>query len=526
VGEGDAMTRKRTIGIRNSASKPEAVRAVSAVPSLTPSTEWSELARRRRRGIVGRRGVLMRRAFVITDLFALIAAFLITEQIYGEEYPSWIDRVAGSTEYTVFFATLPIWLLILKLYGLYGRDAERTDHSSADDIVPVFHGVTVGVWLFQGAAWLTQLAQPKFPKLFVFWIIALCLAVAGRVVARQLCRRSPAYIQNAVIVGADASGQLIARKLVQHPEYGLNLLGFVDSRPVQVGPPIEQLPFLGRTAELPEIVRDRDVERVIVAGHVGGEDELELVHRLKRCDVQVDIISRLFEVMGPGVGMHKIESVLLLGLAPTRLSRTSLLLKRGIDLVVAATMLVVTAPLLAWIAWRIRRDSSGPIFFRQTRLGLNMGEFAMLKFRTMIVGTDQDSHREYIGQIMDKRVAPAASGLYKLDRTNEITPFGRWLRKTSLDELPQLINVLKGDMSLVGPRPCLPYELEHFEPHHYERFSVPAGLTGYWQVTARARSTYVEALDMDVAYARDWSLGFDFWLLARTPLLLMRKGTA
>jgi exopolysaccharide biosynthesis polyprenyl glycosylphosphotransferase len=491
---------------------------------VTPSAEWSELARRRRRGIVGRRGALIRRAFVITDLFALTAAFLLSEAIYGE-HPSWDNRVAGGTEYIVFFASLPVWLLILKLYGLYGRDAERTDHSSADDIVPVFHGVTVGVWLFQGAAWLTQLAQPKFPKLLVFWITALCLAVAGRVIARQLCRRSPAYIQNAVIVGADTSGQLIARKLLQHPEYGLNLLGFVDARPAQLGPPIEQLPFLGSTAELPAIVRDRDVERVIVAGQIDSESEIELVHRLKRSDVQIDIVSRLFEVLGPGVGMHKIESVLLLGLAPTRLSKTSLFLKRAIDLVIAATMLVATAPLLAWIAWRIRRDSAGPIFFRQTRLGLNMGEFAMLKFRTMIVGADQDSHREYIGQIMDKRVAPAASGLYKLDRSNEITPFGRWLRKTSLDELPQLINVLKGDMSMVGPRPCLPYEVEHFEPHHYERFSVPAGLTGYWQVMARARSTYVEALDMDVAYARDWSLGFDLWLLVRTPLLLLRKGT-
>jgi lipopolysaccharide/colanic/teichoic acid biosynthesis glycosyltransferase len=116
-----------------------------------------------------------------------------------------------------------------------------------------------------------------------------------------------------------------------------------------------------------------------------------------------------------------------------------------------------------------------------------------------------------------------AMGIYKLDRSDAITDFGRWLRKTSLDELPQLINVLRGDMSLVGPRPCIPYETENFAPHHLERFQMPQGLTGLWQVTARANSTYGEALDMDVAYVRGWSLGLDLRLLLRTPLQVLRQ---
>ena len=119
-----------------------------------------------------------------------------------------------------------------------------------------------------------------------------------------------------------------------------------------------------------------------------------------------------------------------------------------------------------------------------------------------------------------------ANGTYKLERDSEITPFGRFLRKTSLDELPQLINVLRGEMSLVGPRPCIPYETEFFEPHHFDRFLVPQGITGLWQVTARAKSTFGEALEMDVAYVRGWSLGLDLRLLLRTPFALLRQRKA
>jgi len=175
------------------------------------------------------------------------------------------------------------------------------------------------------------------------------------------------------------------------------------------------------------------------------------------------------------------------------------------------------------IAVLIRRDSPGPVFFKQERLGIDMERFTLLKFRTMREGTEDAPHRDYIRGIMDPGAAPGHQALYKLARHESVTRVGKWLRKTSLDEWPQLLNVLRGDMSLVGPRPCIPYELEFFAPHHFERFLVPAGLTGLWQVEARAHSTFGEALDLDVAYARGWSLGLDLRLLMRTPLLMLRK---
>ena len=158
---------------------------------------------------------------------------------------------------------------------------------------------------------------------------------------------------------------------------------------------------------------------------------------------------------------------------------------------------------------------------------MSMEPFTLLKFRTMRDGIDETAHKDYIKATMSSGAAPEASGVYKLARGGDITKVGAWLRSTSLDELPQLLNVVKGDMSLVGPRPCLRYETEQFSEHQFERFLMPAGLTGLWQVTARAHSTFFEALEMDVAYVRGWSLGLDLSLLCRTPLqVLKRTGTA
>ena len=231
---------------------------------------------------------------------------------------------------------------------------------------------------------------------------------------------------------------------------------------------------------------------------------------------------RLFEAIGPAVDVHYIEGLPLVSLPTARGSELGRATKRAIDIVGSSLTLVLLSPLIVYIAWRIKRDSDGPILFRQQRLGENMEPFELLKFRTMRVGTDAREHREYVRTIMDTSQAPGEGNLYKLDRADSVTAFGSWLRRFSLDELPQLVNVLRGDMSLVGPRPCLDYELELFEPQHFDRFLVPAGMTGLWQVAARARTTFKEALDLDAAYARDWSLSLDLKLMVQTPVAVFR----
>lgn len=203
-------------------------------------------------------------------------------------------------------------------------------------------------------------------------------------------------------------------------------------------------------------------------------------------------------------------------------------LTRLIDVTVAASSLIVLAPFMLVIAGVVRATSPGPALFRQTRVGHRKQPFVILKFRTMQVDCDETVHRSYVCRELsgeDPR-EPDGSGLFKLERDHRVTPVGRILRSSSLDELPQLINVLRGEMSLVGPRPALDWELELYQPHHHERFQVKPGITGLWQVSGRSRLPMTEALDLDVEYVRRRSLGLDLWILVRTVPAVLGLETA
>jgi exopolysaccharide biosynthesis polyprenyl glycosylphosphotransferase len=485
------------------------------------------LAQRRSSGKGHRRGWLMRRMLVLADVAALAATFAVVELVFGAGSGAYKHFGAGM-EYALLLATIPGWILIARLYGLYEQDEERTHHPTSDELSRVFHLVTVAVWLLFVGDWLVGLATPSLAKAFALWALAIGVITVSRSFARHWCRRSISYLQNTIIVGAGDVGQSVARKMLRHPEYGFNLVGFVDNQPRARQDGLDHVALLGGADHLEELVRMLDVERVVIAfSNETSEETLELLRSLNELDVQVDIVPRLYELVSPGVKIDTLEGVPVINLPPPRLTRSAALVKRTVDIIGALVGLALTAPVFLYIAWRVRRDSPGPIFFKQTRLGKGRREFTALKFRTMKVDVDTSVHEKYIRESMDPRSAQTHNGVYKLDRGDAVTRSGHWLRKTSLDELPQLINVLRGDMSLVGPRPCIEYETENFLPHHFDRFLVPAGITGLWQVTARAHSTFREALDMDVAYARGWSLGLDLRLLVRTPLqILSRKATA
>lgn len=482
-----------------------------------------EIVDRRRRGaVVKTRGWLVRRMLLAADITGLVAAMALAEWLVNRHNGHGTLDARG--EILAFVVSLPLWVVVAKLYGLYDHDEERTDHSTADDFASVFHLVTVCTFLFWAFAYVTKVAHPTPPKLLIFWAAAVVFVSFGRACARALARRSLAYLQNAVIVGAGDVGQLIAKKLLNHPEYGINLVGFVDAQPKQRREDLDHLALLGDTDRLPAIIRLFDLERVIIAfSNDSHEETLELLRELKDFDVQVDIVPRLFELVSPGVGIHTVEGLPLVGLPPVRLSRSSRLVKRSMDMALTVPALILLMPALAMIALLIKLDSRGPVFFRQVRMGAGEETFRVFKFRSMVA--DADAQKSKVAHLNKHLQNGGDPRMFKIPNDPRITRVGRWLRKSSLDELPQLINVLLGQMSLVGPRPLILDEDRYVEDWARRRLDLKPGITGVWQVAGRDMVPFAEMTRLDYLYVTNWSLWYDVRLIARTLPVVLRPGS-
>ena len=494
---------------------------VLAAPREQPNDDQAlDRLSRRRRSAVGHRGWLVRRALLAADLIGLTSALLIAEFLVPLGQAR-IGRVDQALEVALFLASLPIWVVMAKVYGLYDRDEERTDHSTADDVVDVFHMVTVGTWSVFVVLRLTGLANPSVSKMVTFWLMAVAFVAIARAGARAFCRTRPAYQQNAVIVGAGDVGQTIARKYLNHPEYGINLVGFVDDQPKMRRDDLGELTILGGQLELRKIVRTLDIDRVVIAfSNEGHTTTVDLIRSLKDLGVQIDIVPRFFDVVGPGIGMHTVEGLPLLGISPPRLSHSSRLLKRSMDILVSAPGLIVLAPVLVVIALAIKLESPGPVFFRQVRMGRKSERFRIWKFRTM--SANAEKQKSALAHLNMHAQDGGDSRMFKIPDDPRITRVGGFLRRYSLDELPQLINVLQGEMSLVGPRPLILDEDQHVREWARERLNLKPGITGPWQVLGRSDIPFAEMVRLDYLYVTGWSLFRDFGLIFRTIPAVLR----
>ena len=491
--------------------------AAANVPASLDERTLHILERRRSVAARRRRGWLVRRMLVLADLVGLILAFLAATLVFDQ--PGRSDTISLPLELLVFCLSLPAWMIVAKLYGLYDHDEERTDHSTADDLVGVLQLVTVGSWLFFAFAAVTHKAEPGFGRLVGFWLFAIIAIAAGRAIARGVARQNLAYVQNTIIVGAGTVGQLVAKKLRQHPEYGLNIVGFVDGEPKERTEDLSDIAYLGGLQQLPQMVQILDVERVIIAfSNNSNEEMLDAIRSLKDLDIQIDLVPRFFEVIGTNVGIHTAEGLPLIGLPPQKLSRSSLLLKRTMDLTLSIAGLVLLAPLFLAVAVWIKLDSGGPVFFRQLRMGRGDQTFEILKFRTM--AADADERKEEFAALNKHNGGDPR--MFKIPDDPRVTRSGQVLRRFSIDELPQLWNVVRGEMSLVGPRPLILEEDLHVVDWRRERLSLKPGITGLWQVLGRDDIGFEEMVRLDYVYVTTWSLLNDTKLIIRTIPALYR----
>jgi len=477
----------------------------------------------RRRRTIRRRGWLIRRLLLLGDVLGLLFAFAVAAAVADVPASGWLPRPADAVTFAAF---LPIWVVIAKLSGLYGRDEERTDHTTVDEVLTVVHLLSLAAWCFYLTVRVAGLSDPDMLKLGVFWATAIVAVTVARAGARAVARRRLTFLQNTVIVGAGDVGQLIARKLRHHPEYGINLVGFVDGEPKPRSFDLENVPVLGPPQRLAAIVHAFDVERIVVAfSNDDSEKTLELVRAARDLEAQIDIVPRLFEIVGRNVSVHAIEGVPLVSLPPIWLSPSSRLLKRTQDLVVASAALLLLAPVFLAIALLIKLDSPGPVFFRQVRMGSRETTFRIFKFRTM--SADADVRKAEVAHLNMHLTNPDGDPrMFKVPNDPRITRVGTFLRRTSLDEIPQLLNVVRGDMSLVGARPLILDEDQYITDWARKRLDLKPGITGLWQVLGRSEIPFDEMTRLDYVYVTTWSLWRDVLLMLQTIPALLRTRRA
>ena len=437
---------------------------------------------------------------------------------------------AGSTALKIetFVVVLLCGTVLSSAYGLYSRDHSRVNHTTVDDLVSVAHVMLIVTWIAAFAMWLGS-RSVNFAALALFLGVTLAMGPAMRATARTWHRRRPGSQQNTVIVGAGALGQLLADKLTQPRVHGLRVVGFVDDSPAPSNPGATEIPVLGRVEQLPRLIETWDVHRVMVAFSLSSHERTErLVRSLRGSNVQIDIVPRLFDVVGPADEIHSIDGLPLIGHRGLEQSAAAERAKRVIDLAVASMGLIVLAPLLALIGLLVKLDSPGPAIYSAVRLGRGGRSFRQLKFRSMHTrlchgpGYGGDAaESEFLALLAaNEELREQYERSHKLQSDPRVTRVGRVLRATSLDELPQLWNVVRGDLSLVGPRPVTGPELARYGDYARDLLSVRPGLTGFWQVSGRSALGYDERVRLDLAYVDSWSLKLDFLILLRTTNLL------
>jgi exopolysaccharide biosynthesis polyprenyl glycosylphosphotransferase len=462
---------------------------------------------------------VLRRALLLADVAGLLLTVVLTEVLFGHLMNS---NPGSAVEFGLFVLTLPVWIVLAKAYGLYDRDECWSEQRTVDDLTGIFHLVTVGTWIVFASTYLADIGSPNLRRVTVFWALCIADVVAARTVARSISRRHESFVQNTLIVGADAVGRKLARKLEETPAFGLRPVGFVDVEPGRRLPRLEQR-VVCTLDDLSRAVRDLGVGRVIVSfPHAGPKRLLEVIRELNQQGVQVDMVPRFYDLVTPGLESHMVGGVALWSLKAPKLSPSTLLIKRGMDVVLSVLGLVILGPVFAMTTIAVKLDSRGPVFFRQVRIRDTGETFRMWKFRTMVQDAEDQKHE--LAHLNFHARDDGAAVMFKVENDPRITRVGRFLRRYSLDELPQLLNVVAGEMSLVGPRPLIPEEDEHVTNWRRRRLDLKPGVTGLWQVNGRSRIPFEEMVALDYRYVSNWSLAGDLAILLRTIPIVLRGG--
>jgi exopolysaccharide biosynthesis polyprenyl glycosylphosphotransferase len=464
----------------------------------------------RSQGISGsrRRGALLRRMLASGDWVALVAALCLATA-----------TTATTDVGTLFWAVLfsPIWIMVLKLNGLYDNDHRRIRHSTFDELPALISACALGTIALDGLLALTPVGPLSAASAVVVGVGTLIGIVILRGVLRFFWHRI-AEVATGVVIGPSGAIGVVARRVATHPETRLRLVGYLSPRAGEGpgGAEIGGLKRLGSVSDISRIARENKVERVIVAEQEMSEAGAEhLIEECKLAGLGLTFLPRHYGLLGPGIELNRLAELPVLDFRFSDPSRSTVTMKRTIDVVVSGALLALLSPLLAAIALLIALDSGRPVLFRQRRAGKNGEPFTMIKFRTMVQGADKR-----LAELVDLETLEEPA--YKIADDPRVTRAGRVLRRYSFDELPQLLNVLRGDMSLVGPRPEEEAVVALYDERQRIRLAVKPGLTGPMQVYGRGDLTFEERLAMERDYLDNLSVAGDLAILLRTPRAIIR----
>lgn len=492
--------RRRTFRLPGTSRRPDGttVHGTAATPAIPSEAAVAArpIVEHSHARTSGRRDRYYRRALAISDTAAMLVALLFSVTWIGGEVPRGTALLA-----------IPVIVLMAKAIGLYDRDELVLRKTTLDEAPQLFHVATLIALVASFLDDRIVFGDLDPLAIFALWVSTFVCLLLFRYAARNIAAaRVP--VERCLVLGSETTSHDVAEKL--DATHGVTAR-VVDQMAFEAGKVDELLP------RLEQAISDLGIERVIVAPEQVDQGEiLDVVRATKALGVNVTLVPRIFEVLGSSVVFDDVSGMQLLAMRRLRMSRSSLVLKRALDLIVAGTGLLLIAPVLALIAAAIKLDTRGSVFFRQTRVGRDGERFQILKFRTMVADADQ---------LKDElRKENETDGLFKIANDPRITRVGRLLRKSSLDELPQLINVFKGDMALVGPRPLVVDEDSQVVGWHRRRLALTPGMTGQWQILGSAKIPLHEMVKIDYLYVTTWSFWTDIKILVRTIPYVLRGG--
>lgn len=442
---------------------------------------------------------------------AIILAIAIRPSLHS--LPGLVENPTIKFDTSLYFIIPIIWFVTFLFFSVY--DPKRR-YQVTEEVQQLILAIGFSALVFAGVLYIGFREVSRY-IFAVFVILDVVMLIGWRLIFRAAFRMfgQVSSDRRALIVGSGATGHQVFDMMTEYAGAGLEVVGYIGDRS---GNPPEgkKLPLIGYIEDVPCLVSELEIDDVVIALPRNAYEKVStLIHNLHEMPVAVRIVPDYFSLSLFRASAEEFAGLPMINLRAPALNEVQRITKRLFDLACSSFLILLSSPIMAVAAIMIWRDSDGPIFYRQKRVGENGNVFGMYKFRSMIVDADKE-----ISHVM--KTDESGNLIHKSENDPRVTKVGRFLRRTSIDELPQLINVFKGEMSIVGPRPEMPWVIEKYEPWQLRRLSVPQGITGWWQVNGRSDKPMHLHTEEDLYYIQNYTLWMDIYIMLKTPWVILR----